>query len=81
MRTVHGAYAPVSEPFGNRLENFARQHCSCSATVANRYAARGRGSRPCFYGHSAEPGQLGLPAPRSKLWAAGRETPIAATAM
>jgi hypothetical protein len=22
MRTVHGAYAPVSEPFGNRLETF-----------------------------------------------------------
>ena len=22
MRTVHGAYAPVSEPFGTRLETF-----------------------------------------------------------
>ena len=38
MRTVHGAYAPVSEPFGTRLETFFIALCVALATsTASRF--------------------------------------------
>jgi hypothetical protein len=38
MRTVHGAYAPASEPFGTRLEIF--YIALCVALAGHRFCAR-----------------------------------------
>ena len=50
MRTVHGAYAPVSEPFGTRLRNFLRRLMR-GAWRHRRQAIFCRQDR-CLYAHA-----------------------------
>ena len=54
MRTVHGTYAPVSEPFGTRLETFFIGLCVAIGDIDGKpfSVAKIAAARASYYGHT-----------------------------